>query len=469
MCYVLPKLWMGRIQKYWDKIMPSDFPASDSIFDLKFDTEEETAAVVEFENTIGTSESIAIGLVPEGTVVSNYIGTYDVKGTPGVETLLSPEKVSSENVLALHLEDGEWKVVEGIKVVDGYIWGTLDSFSPVAIIEYRKDIHVEELANPDTGKYIVCEGNVVRVTQTEDGKTVLRSESTGTEIEITEKVFIVGGSVDGTPITKTSVTVDHVNDANVNKIYCGSIFWSNEDEPVPTEVGEANVSVFDSSIEKITGSSGMVRTKVVNFNIINTTNTFIGAGESYNTVLKEDCNTADCSYASLGWTRKVNINLENVTSQLVYGGGNIGYYFVDETEINIKGGKIDYLLSAGSNGITNKSIMTVSNDAVIGVLQNVNCGIVDFAKVTLSGVEVKSLAISGNPEDKTVTGISNKVRFDINGAGGLYNIIVGTQGSKKLTVEEIKTVVDAVKVSRSTNITISDEDLVLLGYKYIVK
>ena len=48
MCYRLPKIWLGRIQKYWDKIMPSDYPVSDSVFALKFDTEEITAAVVKF-------------------------------------------------------------------------------------------------------------------------------------------------------------------------------------------------------------------------------------------------------------------------------------------------------------------------------------------------------------------------------------------------------------------------------------
>ena len=53
MCYKLPKIWLGRIQKYWDKIMPNDYPVSDSVFALKFDTEEITAAVVKFEDEIG--------------------------------------------------------------------------------------------------------------------------------------------------------------------------------------------------------------------------------------------------------------------------------------------------------------------------------------------------------------------------------------------------------------------------------
>ena len=40
---------------------------------------------------------------------------------------------------------------------------------------------------------------------------------------------------------------------------------------------------------------------------------------------------------------------------------------------------------------------------------------------------------------------------------------------KKLTADQIAEVVDCVKVSRSTNVVISKEDLALLGDKYIVK
>ena len=65
---------------------------------------------------------------------------------------------------------------------------------------------------------------------------------------------------------------------------------------------------------------------------------------------------------------------------------------------------------------------------------------------------------------------SNKIRYDINSAqDDIYNIIIGTHAGKKLTAEQIAEVVDCVKVSRSANVVISKEDLVLLGDKYIVK
>ena len=69
MCYMLPKLWMGRIQKYWDKIMPNDFPASDSTFNIKFDTEEQTAAVTKLEKELGTEDSVVSSFISESSLL----------------------------------------------------------------------------------------------------------------------------------------------------------------------------------------------------------------------------------------------------------------------------------------------------------------------------------------------------------------------------------------------------------------
>ena len=90
MCYTLPKIWLGRIQKFWDKIMPTDYPASDSKFSLKFD-DELKPVVTDFENNLGTENSPITAVLPENTYPSNYIGIYDVEGKPGKKTLLSPE------------------------------------------------------------------------------------------------------------------------------------------------------------------------------------------------------------------------------------------------------------------------------------------------------------------------------------------------------------------------------------------
>lgn len=470
MCYSLPKIWAGRIQKYWDKIMPSGFPKSESTFALKFDTPEITSAVTKFENEIGTTESVANKFAPAGTVVSDYVGTYDVKGTPGVLTLLSPEKVDCDNIIALHLpESGEWEVVEDAHVVDGYVWGTLSSFSPIALVTYRKDIHKETLSAPSAGNYIVCEGNTVRIITNNEGKIILKSESTGTEIELTEKTFIIGGSIDGSPIKKTNITVVGVENASiVNKIYAGSYCWNIEDDKESAVVENANVKVYDSKIGCITGSSGTVHTMNLNMILKNVTTSWIGAGESWNTALKRDCNKANCSYASKAWLRTATIELENVQSGLTYVGGNTGYYFVDNTHGIISGGKHDWLVSSGSNGYTNESIIDVS-DVEATNFQSVNRGFINKAIINAAGCKVKNVFIGGE-DDKSADGTAYSVRYNISAKeDDSYNIRVGYAKAVKLTADDIKEVVDVVKVSRSANVTISDEDIKLLGDKYVIK
>ena len=212
-----------------------------------------------------------------------------------------------------------------------------------------------------------------------------------------------------------------------------------------------------------------VRTNQFNLNLKNVNTNWFGVGESYSNAEKKDYNKADCSYASKAWLKFAKINIENVVTTLAYCCGNNGYMFVDHSEAVVTGGKIDYLLSCGSNGIANESIIT-ANNAEIKILQNTNRGIVGSSKVTLAGCKVESLYIDGDASDKTVTGVCNKIRYDINSAEeDTYNVIIGTHAGKKLTADQIAEVVDCVKVSRSANVVISKEDLALLGNKYIVK
>jgi hypothetical protein len=473
MSYTLPKIWQGRIQKYWDKIMPTGYPVSDSTFELKFDSEEVTAAVNEFEASLDDPESVVADLLPENTVISNYIGTYNVSGESGVKTLLSPEKVETDNVIALHYdeESTEWEEIEDISVEDGYVWGTLESFSPIAIVEYRKDIHVETKINGQVdGNYVVCEGNVVKITQDDDGVVTLKSESTGTSIVLEGKHHIVGGSADGTPIDSTSITIVGVNNYSViDKVYGGSCYWDDAEVPTPTTVGTINVNIQDSRIGCLTGSSGMVRTNTVNFNLNNFITSWAAVGESWSTPKKKDASPGpDCSFASNSWVKNAYITGNNITIPLMFCSGNTGYLYVDHNEATITDSKVDYFISGGSNGGTNTSDVSAIG-CKIQIYQSTNRGFVHSAKAKFNGCTISNLFIGGDATDDTVTGTTDYIRVDINGSDGKYNIVNGTEAGKLLTKADVERIVDVVKVPRSTDITISKEELELLGDKYIVK
>jgi hypothetical protein len=461
--YTLPKIWMGRIQKYWDKFMPTDFPASASEFSLKFDTPEVKDAVEAMEASLETEDPVIAEFIPENNVLSGYVGTYNVTGEPGVLTLLSPEPVNSNNIIALHYnaEEDKWEQIEDATVINGYAWGTLDSFSPIALFTYRKDIHIESTVNvpaiTNVSSFLVCEGNTVKIYLDENNKVMVSSESTGTVLELTERTIVIGGSADGTPIDKTNIFVKGLkNNSIVNKVIGGSIYIKDGF----TTVGEVNVTGKDTVIGALTGSYGAVKTMKVNFDLDNVLLSFFGCGEGYRQI-----GTINPSFASRCWAKDVSMNLKDVRCSLAFLGQNCEYFYVDSTSATVEGGNFDYFILGGSNDGT-KDTSAVLNNAKIGIFQTTNRGNVANAKATFAGCSVENLFVGGDATDKSVTGTTGKLRYEINGSEGKYNIVNGTEAGALLTNADI---VDVIKVSRAADITIDDELKAILGCKYIVK
>lgn len=469
MCYTLPKVWLGRIQKYWDKIMPADFPHSSSEFSFKFDTEEVSAAVVKFEEELGTEESVISTLIPEGNFLTNYFGTYNVTGVPGELTLLSPQKMDTKDeVTAIHYDNeaDEWSVIEDTQIIDGYVWGTLESFSPIAIIASRKEVHLETEVDGIKGvsSFIVCEGNPVKVIYGTEATYVLNLAS-GKRFEVPRKTYLIGGSIDGREIESTSITLKNVlSSAFVSKIIGGSVYNYADETIAPAKVGTINVYMEKSAVGALTGSIGAVRTEQVNYNLIDSVAGWIGCGESF-----AEVNTPNPSFGSRSWTKNVKYNLKNSKSQIVFCGQNCEYHYVDNTECIIDGGKYDYVINGGSNASTGTSTITASN-AKIGIYQSTNRGNVKSATAKFTDCIVDNLFVGGDATDKTVTGTTENIKITINAGSGEYNIVNGTEAGELLTKEQIKEIVTYVKVSRNAGtVNISDEFRALLGDKYIIK
>ena len=466
MCYTLPKIWLGRIQKYWDKMIPADFPKSSSTFSLKFD-EETKPAVSELENTINTEESPIVDMIPENNYVKNYIGVYDVVGTPNKLTLLSPEKVSTDDVIAIHYnkESSAWEKVEDAKVVDGYVWGTLTSFSPVAIVEVKKDIHVVE-ANDIIGKNcIVCEGNTTEVTTNEAGKIVVRNKNNSTEIELEDGMYIIGGSVDGSDIEKTSILIKDVEMPALN-VFGGSLFYKANGESC--KVGSVNVEFVNSIVRSVTGSSLMVRTESVNIKATNTEfKSHMGLGESWSDKLKKDVNKPDCNYASNFTLKQGNIELDGSKVELLFIGGNTGYTFTDNATIVAKESQFDYFITGPSNGKLN-TVEADINNCDINIFQTVNRGVVESSKSKFVNSRVENLFVGGDATDNTVTGNTRKIKIDVNAGDGDYTVLPGVEGGKLITVDIVDQIVDTVKVSRNTTFNV-DQVVSVLGDKLIIK
>lgn len=470
MCYTLPKIWMGRIQKYWDKIVPSDYPVSGSSFKTTFTSDAAAVAVEKMENEINSDKCVALEAIPENTFVSNYVGTYDVEGTPGELTLLSPEKVTSDKVVALHFneESSGWENIEDTQIIDGYVWGTLESFSPIAIFEYKNDIVITTDTIPGIvaeGTKVIANGNSISVYEDAEGKVFVVGPSS-VAVELTAPVFVIGGSVDGTPIETTNVRVFGVtNSKAVSKVYAGSIFYDAENDKAVTTVGSANVSISGcKDIIMVTGSCGAVRTNNVNISVADSIVQTIACGQCFLADVKKDMNTANCSFASRAWVKNVNIKVSGSEVNLMFMGGNSGYLYVDNTVCAVENSKINYYTTGGSNGAT-KAAEAVVKNSTVNIFQSANRGTVGASVGKFINCEVENLYIGGDASDKTVDCSTNSIKVDIS-TGGRYNIVPGIQKKELISSNEI---IESIKVTRNAKVTISDEFVAILGTKYVVK
>lgn len=473
MSYTLPKIWQQRIPKYWDKYMPANYPKSSSEFSFKFDTAEETAAVQTFEEQLGTEESVVPELIGETNFMSNYFGTYDVKGEAGELTLLSPEKIETDDaIMVLHLEDDEWKVVEDAQLIDGYVWGTLESFSPVAIISFKRDIEENTTSwTKNDAACIVANGNPIRVYTDDEEAIQVENLASGKKIALGSTNIIIGGSIDGTKVDTTSISVVGVENASLG-FYTGSCCYidqENEDDPlIITTNKSTSIEVIDSKIRAITGQGGRVRNELLNITVKNSSvSSHIACGESYNTKKNKDENSADgkdLGFGSNGWCKKAVINLDGASTQLLFTGGNTGYTYTHETELTIKDSKIDYCIGGGSNGKTDDVKMNITG-MTSQIFQTNNRGFVGGVSAKIDDSTIDNLFVFGDATDATVTGItSGPVAIDIN--KGTYAIKIGTQGGSTATDADP---VKFVKYSRSADVTVDADTAAILGSKLISK
>lgn len=467
--YTLPKVWQARVPKYWEKFMPVNYPTSSSEFSLKFASEEDKAAVAEFEETLGTEDSPVAEAIGEENFVSGYVGTYDVSGEAGVRTLLSPEKIETEDqVAAFHYNGESWDLIEDTELVNGYLWGTLEEFSPIAVVIYKKDIEYVEPDFVASGKWIVANGNPVQAyTDPEDGKIKVKNLSSGKVLEYDGCNDLCGGSVDGTKVSTTNISVIGVNDEANFAIYAGSYCWDNEDENITTTNDSINLTVMDSKIRAVTGAGGRVRVNEYNLKFINSSaKSHIATGETWNTKAKKDANKTgnNLGLNSVAWLKQANIIIKDGSyTELLFTGGNTGFTYTDSANLIVKDSKIDWLVCGGSNGRSRYVSADVAN-LEGNFFQTNNRGPVDYVVAKINDSTIPNLFVFGDATDKSVTGTTGFVSIDI--GKGTYEIKLGTQGGEPATNVDP---VGYVKYSRSANVTISDEDKQLLGQKLIVK
>ena len=283
---LLPKIWLAKIPRYWEKRVPKGYPAGTSEFSLPEVTEEKVA-IEEMEAKIGTEESIVSpDVIPEHEAVGKYLGSYFVEITipvdeeveeseeekecpkegeatveipedpnaPVVEvtdtdaateepapeeedteeevfvTLLSPVKVKDKlttGAVAYRYNDEEqtWDAIDNVEVVDGYVYGTLEDSGVVAAFTIRKDSYLDTSKSMWPADVYVCNGVKNRIYKDEEDK-IIAETAYGTKTELTEDTYVVGGSYDGSSVESTDLTVIGVKLAKV----IGGSYYDLDDE-----------------------------------------------------------------------------------------------------------------------------------------------------------------------------------------------------------------------------------------------
>jgi hypothetical protein len=466
---ILPKIYLAAIPKYWKFGIPTDIPESSSTFSLSYDTDEEFDAVKEMEANLNTEESIVTPEdIPENEILSSYLGTYNVIGTPGELTLLSPNSVGNKdiNVVAYHYipaaneEDetpGVWEKIEDAQIIDGYVYGTLVSFSPIAVFTTRRDTYIDDSKYCTSNKALICNGIPVYIHLDDEG-TPIAEDGYGKVIDLTGVLEVIGGSIDGSDLDSTSITIDGVD--TIYGIRAGS-FSDNLDNVAHVKKAVVNVKNVKNSRLGITGGYYGSITDEYTLNIENSTYSWSGAGESIwqqaPSGVQKDSGTSDP--LSKGRTKKYILNAKNCKANLVFIACNCGLTYTDANEGHVEGCTFDYLISGGSNGGTGTSNLEVK-DSTIDIYQTNNRGYITLAdKVTFKDCKVNHLFIAGDSTDSTVTGVTKHFnKLEVLGKSDVV-FYVGTQNGKLIAShDELAALIDKIAVSRDTTYTFGDEN-----------
>ena len=458
---LLPKIWLQKLPGFGELTIPKNYPESSSEFSLDF-TPEDAEVIREMEANLGTEDSIITPeMVPDREAVGGYLGTFDVTGEAGVETLLSPIAVPSTavNAIAMHYTDNEtWNQIEDAHIVDGYVYGTVDSFSPIAVFVTRRDTFIDDTKYCSAFKALICNGIPVYIHLDDEGKPVAE-DGYGKVIDLEGVGQVIGGSIDGTDLDSTSITIDGVN--TIDGIRAGS-FSDDLDNVAHVKKAVVTIKNVDNRKLGVTGGYYGSITDEFIFNVENSTYNWSGAGESIwqmapSSVTNKDSGTGDS--LSKGRTKKYVLNAKDSKAVLVYLGCNCGLAYNDLNEGHVDGCEFGYLITGGSNGGTNKSSVEVKNSK-IDIFQTNNRGYINQVdKATFKDCEVTHLFVAGDSTDSTVTGVTKHIgKIEVNGESDVI-FYVGTQNGQLIANHaELAELVDKIAISRDAKFEFGDEN-----------
>ncbi len=234
---------------------------------------------------------------------------------------------------------------------------------------------------------------------------------------------LVAGGIGYTADKSSTVTTANViiNGGTISNAVAGGGYFN-------AKVNESNIQMKDGTALTVQGG-GMASGK---FN-----------GVNYSVGTKED------SENSPNRTEIANVTISG--GKVTYGafGGGQGYSYTGTVNLTISDGDMSnsYVTAGGSNGYTGTANAKLTGGN-IGVYQTVNRGVLDNATVKVASSSIGKFYVGGETEDKSVTGVINKINTHLV-SGTIESLDVGTSNGSTITIDNENynvTATDSVKI-----------------------
>lgn len=253
-----------------------------------------------------------------------------------------------------------------------------------------------------------------------------------------------GGNYESSQITMESGTVQN--------LVAGGLGYSADKSSTVTT---ANVIINGGTISNAVTGGGYFNAKVNESNIQmngGTALTVQGGGMASGKIdgVNYSVGTKEDSENSPNRTEIANVTISG--GKVTYGvfGGGQGYSYTGTVNLTISDGDMSnsYVTAGGSNGYTGTANVKLTGGK-IGVYQSINRGTLDNATVRVAGSTIGKFYVGGETEDKSVTGVINKINTLLV-SGSIESLDSGSSNGSPMAIDNENynvTATDSVKIT----------------------
>lgn len=279
-----------------------------------------------------------------------------------------------------------------------------------------------------------------------DGNTTITWDG-GSQI-VPNTVSVFGGG-NGSNYESSQITMEN---GIVQNLVAGGLGYTADKSSTVTN---ANVIINGGTISNAVTGGGYFNAKVNESNIQmngGTALTVQGGGMASGKIdgVNYSVGTKEDSENSPNRTEIANVTISG--GKVTYGvfGGGQGYSYTGTVNLTISDGDMSnsYVTAGGSNGYTGTANVKLTGGK-IGVYQSVNRGTLDNATVRVAGSTIGKFYVGGETEDKSVTGVINKINTLLV-SGSIESLDSGSSNGSPMAIDNENynvTATDSVKIT----------------------